>query len=100
MPRPLKLTRGHHAAMAYENVAEFIDKLREREAVAAQALEFCILTVARSSEVLGARWKEFDLDRAVWTVPAVRMKAGREHRVPLSGRAISVLKTLVKSEQG
>jgi integrase len=99
LPRPLKLTRGHHAAMAYENVAEFIGKLREREAAAAQALEFCILTAARSNEVLGARWQEFDLDRAVWTVPAARMKAGREHRVPLSGRAISILNTLDKSEQ-
>jgi integrase len=99
LPRPLKLTRGHHAAMAYENVAEFIGKLGEREAAAAQALEFCILTAARSNEVLGARWQEFDLDRAVWTVPAARMKAGREHRVPLSGRAISILNTLDKSEQ-
>jgi len=100
LPRPLKLTRGHHAAMAYEAVAEFIGKLREREAAAALALEFCILTAARSGEVLGARWEEFDLDHAVWTVPAARMKAGREHRVPLSGRAISIVKTLLKSKRG
>jgi integrase len=100
LPRPLKLTRGHHAAMAYEDVAEFIDKLREREAGAALALEFCILTAARSGEVLGARWEEFDLDHAVWTVPAARMKAGREHRVPLSGRVISIVKTLLKSRRG
>jgi integrase len=99
LPRPLKLTRGHHAAMAYEDVAKFIGKLRAREATAAQALEFCILTAARSGEVLGARWEEFDLDRAVWTVPAARMKAGREHRVPLSAPAISILKPLVESRQ-
>jgi integrase len=100
LPRPSKLTRGHHAAMPYEDVAEFIGKLREREATAALALEFCILTAARSGEVLGARWEELDLDRAVWTVPAARMKAGREHRVPLSGRALSIIKALANSKQG
>src|ERR1700737_4589875 len=91
LPRPSKLARGHHAAMPYENVAAFIAKLREREATAALALEFCILTAARSGEVLGARWAEFDLDGKVWTIPAARMKAGREHRVPLSSRALAIL---------
>jgi integrase len=57
-------------------------------------LEFAILTAARSGEVLGARWEEFDLDRAVWTLPARRMKAGREHRVPLSARALRILKMM------
>ena len=84
LPKPLKLTRGHHAAMPYEEVAAFIADLRKREATAALALEFCILTAARSGEVLGLRRSEIDFDKKIWTVPANRMKAGREHRVPLS----------------
>jgi hypothetical protein len=70
LPRPLKLARGHHVAMPYEDVAEFITKLREREASAALALELCILTAARSGEILGMRWIEIDLDKRTWTVPA------------------------------
>jgi integrase len=100
LPRPSKLARGHHAAMPYEEVAAFVSQLREREATAAFALEFCILTAARSGEVLGARWPEFDLDKKIWTVPANRMKAGREHRVPLSGRAVSILKQMAKVKSG
>jgi integrase len=68
--------------------------LRERGALAALALEFGILTAARSGEVLGASWDEVDFERAVWTVPAARMKAGRVHRVPLSASALSILKRL------
>jgi integrase len=100
LPRPLKLTRGHHAAMAYEDVAAFMGRLREREATAALALEFCILTAARSGEVLGLRWSEIDLEKKIWTVPANRMKAGREHRVPLSARVVTILKHLSKAEAG
>jgi integrase len=100
LPKPSKLARGHHAAMPYEIVAAFVGDLREREATAALALEFCILTAARSGEVLGARWPEFDLDKKIWTVPANRMKAGREHRVPLSARAVSILKQLEKIKTG
>ena len=70
--------------MPYEDVAAFIAKLREREAASALALELCILTAARSGEILGMRWSEVDFDKKIWTVPANRMKAGREHRVPLS----------------
>jgi integrase len=88
------------AAMPYEEVAPFISKLREREATAALALEFCIVTAARSGEVLGARWWEIDLDKKIWTVPASRMKAGREHRVPLSSRAMGVLRQLAKIKAG
>ena len=95
-----KLTRGHHAAMAFDDVPEFIGRLREREATAALALEFLILTAARSGEVLGARWAEFDLEAKVWTVPAARMKAGREHRVPLSRRALAILEELAKGRTG
>jgi integrase len=100
LPRPSKLARGHHAAMPYEDVGAFVRKLREREATAALALEFCILTAARSGEVLGARWSEIDLDKKIWTVPANRMKPGRVHRVPLSARAVSILKHLAKLKTG
>jgi integrase len=95
-----KLTRGHHAAMAFDDVPEFIVKLRERQATAAMALEFLILTAARSGEVLGARWAEFDLESKVWTIPAARMKAEREHRVPLSSRALAILEAVAKGRTG
>jgi len=91
LPARQKLSRGHHAAMPYAEVPAFIAKLRERDAVAALALEFVILTAGRSGEVRGATWAEIDLDTKVWTVPASRMKAGREHRVPLSASALAVL---------
>ena len=100
LPRPSKLARGHHAAMPYEEVAAFIAKLRKREATSALALELCILTAARSGEILGMRWSEIDLDKKIWTVPADRMKAGREHRVPLSPRAVAILRRLEKAESG
>lgn len=100
LPKPLKLTRGHHAAMPYEALPAFMGELRERQATAALALEFCILTAARSGEALGCRWSEIDLDKAVWTVPAGRMKAGREHRVPLSARAMAILRQLEKAKAG
>jgi integrase len=66
--------------------------LRERDSLSARALEFTVLTAARTSETVGADWDEFDLDAGVWTVPAERMKAGRQHRVPLSDRAIQILR--------
>ncbi len=91
-----KLARGHHAAMVYSDVPEFIGRLRGRKGMAALALEFTILTAARSGEVLGARWAELDLVAKVWTVPASRMKAEREHRVPLSGRALAILERLAE----
>jgi integrase len=100
LPKRPNLARGHHAAMPYEEVAGFIGKLRESEALAAQALELCILTAARSGEILGMRWAEVDLDKKIWTVPANRMKAGREHRVPLSPRAVSILRRLHQSKSG
>jgi integrase len=74
--------------------------LQKRQATSASALEFAILTAARTSEVLGARWQEFDLDRAVWTVPAERMKGGREHRVPLSRRAHKIVKAMFEARNG
>ena len=98
LPRRSRLSRGHHAAMPYEEVAAFVGKLRERQATSALALELCILTAARSGEILGMRWPEIDLDKKIWTVPASRMKAGREHRVPLSPRAVAILRGLKESE--
>jgi integrase len=84
----------HHAALPWAEVAGFIVALRQQEGIGAKALEFAILTAGRSGEVLGATWGEIDLKAKVWTVPANRMKAGREHRVPLSAPAINLLREL------
>ena len=89
-----KLSRGHHAAMPYDRVPAFVAGLQERPATAARALEFCILTAARSGEALAARWDEIDFDAKLWTVPAGRTKAAREHRVPLSDRGIAILREM------
>lgn len=86
-----KLSRGHHKAMPYDAIPAFVEQLQGREAVAALALEFVILTAARTGEVIAAEWREVDLAKAIWTVPAERMKAGKEHRVPLSPRAVEIL---------
>jgi integrase len=94
LPKQSKLLRGHHAALPYADVPAFITKLREREAIAALALEFCILTATRTTETLEARWEEIDLDAKVWTIPPARTKAAREHRVPLSDQALAVLAKL------
>ncbi|MFN3815165.1 tyrosine-type recombinase/integrase [Brevundimonas sp.] len=94
LPKRQKLTRGHHAALPFGDVPAFVGDLRQREAVAALALEFLIFTAARSGEVRGATWAEMDLKAKVWTVPAMRMKAGREHRVPLSARAVQILEAV------
>lgn len=91
LPVRQKLTRGHHAALPYTEVPAFLQELRSKEAMAARALEFLILTAARSGEVLGARWEEFDLEKGIWTIPATRMKAGRLHRVPLSPVALELV---------
>ena len=91
LPKRAKLTRGHHPSLPYERVPAFVVALTARSATAALALEFSILTAARTSEVIEAKWDEVDLAKAVWTVPAARMKAGREHRVPLSPRAVEIL---------
>ena len=96
LPKRRKLSRGHHAAMPYEDVPAFVAELRQREAMAARALEFTILTAARSGETFGATWKEIDLEAALWVVPAKRMKAGREHRVPLTPRAVEMLTELAE----
>ena len=84
----------HHAALPYAEMADFLARLREQEGIAPRALEFAILTSARTGEVIGARWKEIDLQEKTWTVPAARMKARREHRVPLSNRALTILREM------
>jgi integrase len=102
LPKGDKLARGHHAALPHAELPAFMASLRERqgESMAALALEFCILTAARTSEVLGARWDEIDMQAGVWTVPAIRMKAKREHRVPLSSRALAILAPLSEAKLG
>lgn len=81
----------HHPALPYADIAEFMAQLRTRDGVSARALEFCILTAVRTGEVLGARWSEIDLAAKLWTIPGERMKAGAEHRVPLTDRCIEIL---------
>jgi integrase len=94
LPARTRLSRGHHKAVPYEEIPTFVRALHGREAVAALALEFTILTAARSGEVIGACWSEVDLAKRLWTVPAERMKAGKEHRVPLPPRALEILERL------
>lgn len=98
LPKRPKLSRGHHAALPYADVPAFIERLRQKDNTAGNALEFAILTATRSAEVYGARWSEIDMGAKVWTIPADRMKAGKEHRVPLSTRAMAILKTLDKNK--
>lgn len=97
LPAPGKIAKtDHHRALPYRQIGEFIARLRQAEGVGARALEFTILTAARSGEVRGATWAEFDLDEALWVVPAERMKAKKEHRVPLSERAVELLQAQLK----
>jgi integrase len=97
LPAPDKLARVVHlAAMPYGDVPAFMTKLRGMDGVGARAVEFAILTAARTGEVRGASRSEFDLVARVWTVPGERMKAGREHRVPLSARAVAILREMEK----
>jgi integrase len=84
----------HHAALPYDDLPDFLAGLRKQEGIAASALEFLILTAARTGEVIGVRWNEIDLRSKAWTVPPQRMKAGREHRVPLSDRALAILQAI------
>ncbi len=88
----------HHAALPYVDVGAFMANLREREGVAARALEFSILTAARSGETRGATWQEIDLDAKVWTIDGSRMKAGKEHRVALCDEAIVLLEALPRED--
>lgn len=95
LPAPKKVSKvEHHAALPIDEIGVFMHDLREREGLAARALEVLILTAARSGEIRGMTWAEVDLDEAVWVVPGERMKAGKEHRVPLSARVIEILRAL------
>lgn len=100
LPKQLKVDRGHHAAMPYGKVPAFLAAVQKRDAIAALAIEFTILTAARTGEVIGATWDEIDLEETVWTIPAQRMKARRMHRVPLSARAVGILKKVLKARTG
>src|SRR5262249_8388536 len=84
----------HHPALPYNEMGDFMTTLRQHDAIAARALEFLILTAARTGEVIGARWSEFDLAEKVWTVPAGRMKANKEHRIPLSSGSTAILQQM------
>ena len=87
----------NHPALPWREIGAFMTDLREREGIAARATEFAILTACRSGEVRGATWEEFDMEAKLWTIPAKRMKAGREHRVPLSDTAMSLLASTTRS---
>jgi integrase len=92
LPNRRKVRRvRNHPAMPYADLPAFMTELRARHSVSARALEFLILTAARTSEAIGARWEEIDFQRKVWAIPADRMKAAREHRIPLSDRALEIL---------
>jgi integrase len=92
LPARSKVRRvKHHAALPYLQISTYLAELRAQKGVAAKALEFLILTAARTGEVIGARWDEIDMQTKIWTIPASRMKAGREHRVPLAEHSLAVL---------
>jgi integrase len=97
LPKSTKAVR-HHPALPYKQAADFIASLRQRAGIAARALEFTILTAARSGETRGMTWAEVNLEEKLWTVPASRMKAGAVHEVPLSGRAMAILTDLRSDE--
>lgn len=99
MGKRQKLSRGHHAAKPFVDMPAFMVALRSREATAALALEFLILTATRTSEVLLAEWDEIDLQAKVWTIPAKRTKAAREHRVPLSAPCVKILEKMSEAKR-
>ena len=95
LPKPTKLKKvEHRAALPYSEAGAFMSELRHQKGLGATALELQILTACRPGEVAGAQWAEFDLDGATWTIPGERMKAGKEHRVPLSPPAVALLRKL------
>lgn len=101
LPARSKVQRvEHHAALPYEEIGDFMAELRGQGGTSAKALELLILTATRTSETIGATWAEIDLAAKAWTIPAARMKAGREHRVPLSPRAVDLLTEMKKAGQG
>jgi integrase len=85
---------AHHPALPWQETGSFMAALRKQAGIAARAAEFAILTATRSGEVRGATWAEIDLAAGLWVIPGERMKAGREHRVPLSSAALALLNTM------
>jgi len=97
LPKSRKVRRiTHFAALPFKNINAFVTALRKKKGVGPLAFEFMILTAARTGEVIGAKWNEIDLTTKVWTIPGERMKAGKQHRIPLSTRAIEILKIMKK----
>ena len=100
LPKSQKIKKvEHHAAIPYPQINEFVVALRKEGGSAPLALEFMLLTAARTGEVVAAKWDEVDFDSLVWTVPAERMKSSKEHRVPLSKRAVEILQTMLAAKQ-
>jgi integrase len=98
LPSRSKVRRvKHHAALAYAELPDFMQAVRRQEGTAARALEFTILTAARTGETIGAKWNELNLLDKVWVIPAERMKGGKEHRIPLSGRALAIIQEMQPS---
>jgi len=98
LSKTVKVKRVRHfPALPYEEIGIFLQELRQRKGYSALALEFLILTAARTSEIIGAKWAEIDLEKKVWTLPADRMKVGKEHRVPLCSRAIEILTNITSN---
>lgn len=97
LPKASKIKKSmHHPALPFQRIGEFVSDLRTHSGFSTLALELLILTASRTGEVIEAKWDEFDLEAKVWTIPAERMKAGKEHRVPLSARAMEILGALKK----
>jgi integrase len=100
LPKASKIVKVvHQPALPYQQIHAFVQGLRDKKGISPKAFEFLILTAARSGEVLGAKWDEVDLTSKVWTIPAERMKAGREHRIPLSSRAVTIIKEMLAGSQ-
>lgn len=100
LPKSQKLQRGHHAALPYAEIVAFLERLRQREAMAALCLEFTVLTGVRSGEAMQVTWREIDLEAQLWVIPRARMKRNREHRVPLSNRCIEILRRVAALKVG
>lgn len=95
LPKPSKVQKvEHHPALPYADISDFMAILSGQSGISARAMELVILTATRTGEVIGAKWQEFDLENKIWTIPADRIKGGREHRIPLSNMALAVLKPL------
>lgn len=99
LPAPSKAKRvQHHAALPWQDVPQFMAELRARDSISARALEFTVLCAARTGETIGATWAEIDLDGKVWVVPGERMKAHKDHRVPLPDRAVEILRNMPREK--